>query len=498
MSIGYCWLKEHFQLLDYPLPVSSQLGSRMAVHEENGLTIRTFTSQYIPKPEPIAHLEFALKYEGVNLPVLSATFRALGTAPIEAALSQTPSGKYTRLIGFYYEFCTGETLDPTIEVGGNYVPALEESEYVTLAGKNSTRWRVRNNLLGSADFCPMVRQKEGVPNANDTSLQDAVSAMVADLPLSLLERAADYLYLQETKSTYRIEREEMPKLARMTRFLGLLHSGGSGSLNELLSEEGLVERQHLIVDPRYAETGFRVSQNYVGETQHYREKVHYICPPPAQVSQLMTGLRHMAIESMSLHPVIQAALVSFAFVFIHPFEDGNGRLHRFLIHDLLHRRHLVPKGLLLPVSATMSKNLHDYDRALESFSWPLVKGLARFEVDENGALSFLNGTELADYYRFPDMTAVAIYLAATVKQTIQQDFAKELQLIQCFDLAREQIRDIVDMPDRRMDLLLRYLYQNRGVLANRKRGDFAELTDAELMDIQSVFQEAFQEMQDRS
>ena len=53
------------------------------------------------------------------------------------------------------------------------------------------------------------------------------------------------------------------------------------------------------------------------------------------------------------------------------------------------------------------------------------------------------------------------------------------------------------MPDRRMDLLLRYLYQNRGVLANRKRGDFAELTDAELADIQQVFQEAFQDMQDR-
>jgi hypothetical protein len=92
-------------------------------------------------------------------------------------------------------------------------PALEESDYFTLAGKNSTRWRVRNNLLGSADFCPIVRKKSGIPDVSDSSLQLAVSAMVAELPLSLLERAADYLYLQETKSTYRIEREEMPKLA---------------------------------------------------------------------------------------------------------------------------------------------------------------------------------------------------------------------------------------------------------------------------------------------
>ena len=134
MNIGYCWLKAHFQLLDYPLPVSSQLGSRMAVHEENGLTIRTFTSQYIPNPDPIAHLEFALKYEGVNLPVLSATFRALGASPIEAALRQTPSGKYMRLIGFYYEFCTGETLDPTIEVGGK---GCTES---TIATSSSVFW----------------------------------------------------------------------------------------------------------------------------------------------------------------------------------------------------------------------------------------------------------------------------------------------------------------------------------------------------------------------
>jgi len=33
--------------------------------------------------------------------------------------------------------------------------------------------------------------------------------------------------------------------------------------------------------------------------------------------------------------LVRAAVVSFAFVFIHPFMNGNGRLSRFLIHHCL-------------------------------------------------------------------------------------------------------------------------------------------------------------------
>lgn len=36
-----------------------------------------------------------------------------------------------------------------------------------------------------------------------------------------------------------------------------------------------------------------------------------------------------------LDPLAHAALVSFAFVFLHPFMDGNGRLSRFLLHHCL-------------------------------------------------------------------------------------------------------------------------------------------------------------------
>ncbi|MDO8948253.1 MAG: hypothetical protein Q7U88_14030 [Desulfocapsaceae bacterium] len=48
------------------------------------------------------------------------------------------------------------------------------------------------------------------------------------------------------------------------------------------------------------------------------------------------------------------------------FETG--RIHRFLIHDILSRRGLIPKGLMFPVSAAMLKNPALYDSPLELFS----------------------------------------------------------------------------------------------------------------------------------
>ncbi len=49
--------------------------------------------------------------------------------------------------------------------------------------------------------------------------------------------------------------------------------------------------------------------------------------------------------------VLAAAMVAFGFVFIHPFADGNGRIHRYLIHHLLLRKEYVAPGMIFPVSS---------------------------------------------------------------------------------------------------------------------------------------------------
>ena len=72
-------------------------------------------------------------------------------------------------------------------------------------------------------------------------------------------------------------------------------------------------------------------------------------------------------------------------MFQHPFEDGNGRIHRFLKHNILSLKELVPRRLMLPVSAAMLKNSADYDASLEAFSRPLLQ-LIDYQLDEMGQM----------------------------------------------------------------------------------------------------------------
>jgi Fic family protein len=323
-------------------------------------------------------------------------------------------------------------------------------------------------------------------------LQDELEGLVNDFPPELFQRASDYLYIKETRSTYGIEREAMPPVDRAQRFVALLRSAGEEALQTLLSEAELVKRQNLIVDPRYAMPSFRPEQNYVGEQRpDYSQRIHYACPPPQFVGSLMAGLADSAERCTGLPAIARAAAVAFGFVFIHPFEDGNGRLHRFLIHDILHRDGLVGRGIMLPVSATMLRRMVDYDASLEHYSRPLMEGWVSYDLDQEGKMMVTNPDQIEGYYRFPDLTTQVEYLAATVALSIREDFTEELRFLRSFDAARQSIREIIDMPDRRLDLLLRLLHQNGGLLSQAKREQFAEILDEELERIEKSFSASF-------
>lgn len=492
--LGYAWLVRRFNLGERTLSTESRLGSRMrSTHNPDGSVLHEYPPHYAPDEAVVGHLEFALKYDGANLCLLREVFQACGAEPVEAYVRARPTSKYARLLGFYYELTTGKTLDESLTIGGNYIDALSSGEYVVSPlPRRNRRWRVVDNLLGDGCFCPTVRLTSEVAQGLAAPLQDELQGLVNDFPPELFQRASDYLYLKETRSTYGIEREAMPPVDRARRFVALLHSAGEEKLAELLTETELVKRQNLIVDPRYAVSTFRPDQNYVGEQRpDYSQRIHYICPPPQFVSTLMEGLSTSAERAEGLHAIVRAALVAFGFVFMHPFEDGNGRLHRFLIHDLLHRDGFVAAGVMLPVSATMLRLMPDYDAALERYSRQLMSGLISYDLDEAGNLTVTNPEEIEGYYRFPDLTPQVEYLVRTVGISIREDFAGELRFLRGYDSAREAVRSIVDIPDRKLDLLLRLLHQNQGHLAKGKRNQFEELSDGEIALIETAFAEAF-------
>jgi hypothetical protein len=101
--------------------------------------------------------KFALKHEGVHLEALSRLFAAAPAAEIEAWVRGEPTGRYARRTGFLYEWLTGKRLDVPDTTRGNYIPALDpELELTSPTPVNNARWRVRDNLLGNAGFCPQV------------------------------------------------------------------------------------------------------------------------------------------------------------------------------------------------------------------------------------------------------------------------------------------------------------------------------------------------------
>src|SRR5260370_124718 len=236
------------------------------------------------------------------------------------------------------------------------------------------------------------------------------------------------------------------------------------------------------------------TQNYVAQTlRDFTEDVHFVCPKPEDVAGLMTAWMNMEgrLEgSEQTDAIAAAAAAAFGFVFIHPFEDGNGRIHRFLVHHMLAKLGFTPKGLLFPVSAAMLRNRAAYDRVLEQYSGSILPFI-NFQVDSDGRMTVGNAT--AHLYRFFDATAQGEYLYRCIQETIRKDLREEIGLLAAFDGAVRRVMHIVDMPDRRASLLVRLILQNKGKLSNSKRTLFAEVSDDELHNIERAVWQTWEE-----
>ena len=123
-------------------------------------------------------------------------------------------------------------------------------------------------------------------------------------------------------------------------------------------------------------------------------------------------------------------------------------------------------------------------------SKPLIP-LIDYTLDEDGKMNVRNQT--AFYYRYPDMTIIAEALFVFIRTTIEKELVEELNFLKNYDVTKKAIRDIVDMPDRQIDLFIRFCLQNHGVISSKKRkSHFAELTEDEVQKMQSAIQKAYQ------
>jgi hypothetical protein len=492
-SIGSTWLKQNYQLSNIKLSHESYLGTRSKVEVlQDGTVKETYQKMHysLKEENPLRHFEFALKYDDVQINFFQAVLKSIPKKDIVEFIKSAPNFKYSRKIGFWYEFLTKERLPIEIRPTINYVDLIDSKWYFTGVIVKNSRWRINNNLLGDVGFCPVIKKTDAILKLLAHDFSETLNKISKNYSPEILKRANNYLYKKETRSSYQIEKEE-PSPERIERFVSLLSNAGKKDIGELLSEESLVKLQNQIVDPRFAATGFRDFQNYIGQTTwNYDEIINYVCPPPEFLSDLMRELSNSAIKMEGVYPIVRAAAIAFGFVFIHPFEDGNGRIHRFLIHDILSRDNFLPSGMIIPVSAHMVNNIKLYDDALEAYSKPLMY-IIKYTKNEEQKLLVLNASEVEGYYRFPDLTIQTEYLCKVIETAVSYDLPNELNFLQNYDEAKGLMKQRVDMPDKLIDLFIRFTHQNKGIFPKRRRNTFQMLKDDEIEALQSIFQDVF-------
>jgi hypothetical protein len=182
--------------------------------------------------------------------------------------------------------------------------------------------------------------------------------------------------------------------------------------------------------------------------------------------------------------------VAFSFVFIHPFMDGNGRIHRYLIHHILAQAGFTPRGIVLPVSAVILANLDRYVESLETFSRPLV---ARTQYDPNAPQLPATGND-AMYFRYFDATPQAEFLYWALERTVSEDLPQEIDFLLGFDRARSALNERFDWPRNTLGLFIQLVHQNQWKLSETKRrSHFDWMTDQEVREAQALVLRAFSE-----
>lgn len=448
-----------------------------------------FDKRYWPGDDFANHLSFALRHEAIDLLTLKRVFEAVPQTEVEAFVRAAPTGIPTRRAWYLYEILTGRTLDVEDAPKAEAIDLLDPEAYFTGKPRLSRRHRLRDNLLGNGRFCPVIRRTKALTDFLARDLSKKARETVGRTGAHLVARAASFMLLADSRASFEIEGERPPR-NRLERWGRAVLQAGR---NRLSLEEIIRLHTALIEDTRFTKTGLRPDGVFLGEQDALGEPLpEFIGARAADLGSLMAGLLEAndRMREDGLDAVLKATATAFGFVYIHPFEDGNGRVHRCLIHHVLAERQFTPPGMVFPVSSVMLDRIDDYRTALQSHSGPLMRFIDwRPTVIQN--VEVLNDT--ADLYRYFDCTGVAEFLYECVTRTVEQDLPKEIDYLRRHDKAIQRIMNTVEMPDRLAENLVRYIRSNHGKLSKRRReGEFNRLTEAEAALLEGIVNDTFE------
>jgi hypothetical protein len=493
--LGYQALIERFSLQVPPLEQIHVLSPKTGVARHyvgaGGERIEIPRNRYQGGDDITAELTFALKRERLNLTVLAAAFEKQEVLDAIAAwLNATPTSMYPRLAAHLAKWLQDASFTFTLPAGAPRIRVLDEEEYFTGPERSDPQFGVINNLLGTRAFCPVVRRTETLTRLLNLDLRAKVSQAIAQIEPEVLTRAVDYLYLSETRSTFSIEKE-IPDNQRAAKFRQLLELAGTPGA---LTEEQLCHWQNQIISGYFAETSFRNRQNWLSRSGRLRNIADFIPPAADQVVPMMEGVAQVAQLGAGniIDPAIAATCTAFGLVFVHPFMDGNGRLHRFLLHHVLRQAGYTPPGVVLPLSARMLKALDRYSSLLKSYSAPRT-ALLDYVLDEDSQTILIKSPQPLWLYASFDATPFCEFILSCIAQCVEEDLAQEVKYLEAYDRAKTRLESWLDLPQPQLNLLIRLIVQGHGELSERKRKRFESLGDEAVNRAQAIVADEYED-----
>ncbi|ARU54458.1 filamentation induced by cAMP protein fic [Oleiphilus messinensis] len=427
----------------------------------------------------------AIKYQGIRLHFFAAIFTKVDVEELTNFIKGKPLSVYNRVIWYLYEWLTGNELAIDNLTKGNYIKLFDDEYYYTLQeGERDKRTRVINNAIGTREFCPIIRKTPEIKTLEKIDVYDTAYAQMQligqNLSADVIGRSINYLYTKETKSSTDIEKET-PSKDKMQRFLKAVKSAGQFELNK----EKIIDIQNQIVEENKKATDYRDHEIYVGTTIHrlsgYDEDVHYIGPKHEHVASMMKGLLDTHDKLMmdgQVPSLMHATAISFGEVYIHPMKDGNGRIHRYLIHDVMKQRDQEHK-FIIPISAAILKNQPKYDEVLESLSTPIMAMLT-YELDDDARVIINNDIDYM--YRYPDFTNHVIFIYEMMNTAIAEELKAEICLLLAIDKIKGFINERCDVPNNKLDVCVSIIVKGRGKVSKTKRKLVLKSIDESLLE----------------
>lgn len=475
--VGYAHLIEALRLCSTPLrrPASIKPVTRLDVIGD----CLAVPARLAPAADDLlGHILFAIKNEGINLCLLAQALPQIAADSLLTELAQKPSSAFIRKACFLWEAFTGQQLATELCGRGNAVPLFDPERYVTGPNVRNSRWRIDFNGLGNLYYCASVERTPELQALLQRNILQSANDFIASLPPLMMDRAISWAYLHETRDSYAIERES-PSEGKAQRFMQLLRQAHE---QRPLTEEYLVSLQNATLSNPYdLAAAFRHQQNHLSNGLRGSAGVSYVPPEPELCRELMEALMAFANgPARQVDPLIAATIISFGFVFLHPFMDGNGRLSRFLIHHSLCQSGALQHGLLLPVSVAMKREEARYLQTLQGFSRP-AREFWTVEWQDAEAFSFqFNGHPAL--YRYWDASDCALFLLEMTQSALEVELRSETEFLGRYDRILAQVNQHYDVRGSLLSKLVMMCLDNGGTLSLNRRKQFRYEAAPEVFD----------------